>query len=87
MTKKISGTPGADLASLPVDAAYYHVKDLLKKRIKIRRKIDALNRECDYISGIIARLAPSGSDVLSDNIDDFCFYRSINTESLENPNG
>ena len=68
------------------DPAYYHIKDLLKKRILIRRKMDALNREFDYVSGIIARLAPSGSDVLSDNIDDFCFYRSVNIDSLENPN-
>ena len=74
MTKKIS------------DPSYYHIKGLLKKRVRIRRKIDALNRECDYISGIIARLAPPGSNDLSDNIDDFCFYRSVNIESLENPN-
>ena len=70
------------------DPAYYHIKDLLKKRIRIRRKIDALNRELDYISDIIARHAPPGSNDLSDNIDDFCFYRrSVNIETLENPNG
>lgn len=87
MTKKISDPPGADPAPLPADSAYYLIKGLLKKRISIRRKIDALNFEYDNLSGIIARLAPSGSDVLSNNIDDFCFYRSINTESLEDSNG
>lgn len=86
MTKKISDPPGADLAPLAADAAYYLIKGLLKKRISIRRKIDALNLEYDNVSGIIARLAPPGSYDLSNDIDDFCFYRSVNTESLENPN-
>ena len=58
MTKKISDPSSADLAPLAADAAYYVIKGLLKKRISIRRKMDALDSEFDNICRIIARLAP-----------------------------
>lgn len=61
------------------DVAYYHVRDLLKKRVRIRRKMDAVEFEYDNICRIIARLAPPGSQDLSDDIDDFCFRRPINS--------
>ena len=80
MANKISDSP------LAADAAYYLIKGLLKKRISIRRKIDALNLEYDNVSGIIQRLAPSGSDVHSNNIDAYCFFRSVDLDTLENHN-
>ena len=72
MTKKISDPICDDLAPLGADAAYYLVKGLLKKRISIRRKIDALTLEYDNISGIISRLSPSGSsvDLFADDIEE-----------------
>ena len=86
MIKKISDPPGADPESLSAYGAYCLIKDLLKKRVRIRRKMDSLEDEYDEICRTIARLAPPGSKDLSDDIKDFCFYRSVNSESLENPN-